>query len=97
MTPFTQPIAQRAEDVTVIADPVNMMNVAARRHQPDKLQQQAFWEQAVTGARRPLNYVMRDIAARPLQTADGQLPLLLLAGDAKGRAGQHGLIAIAQP
>ena len=32
MAPFTQPIAQRAEDVAAVADPVNVMNVATRRH-----------------------------------------------------------------
>ena len=40
---------------------------------------------------------MRHITSRPLQPADNQLPLLLLAHNAECGAGQQRLVTIAQP
>jgi alpha-D-ribose 1-methylphosphonate 5-triphosphate synthase subunit PhnI len=52
--------------------------LAARGQLPDKLQQQALREQAVAGASRLLNHLMGNVASRPLQTADNQLPGIVI-------------------
>lgn len=97
MAAFAQAIAQGAEHVTVIADAVNSRDLAARGQLPDKLQQQALRKQAVAGASRLLNHLMRNVTSRPLQTADNQLPGIVITGYAEGGAGQQGVVAVAQP
>lgn len=84
---FAQTIAQSAEYVAIIADGVNSLNIALAGQQPDEFQQQTFGEQAVAGAGRVFNCVMRDIAARSLQSADDQLPLSLMVNHTKRSAG----------
>lgn len=80
MAAFAQAIAQGAEHVTVIADAVNSRDLAASGQLPDKLQQQALRKQAVAGASRLLNHLMRNVTSWPLQTADNQLPGIVITG-----------------
>ena len=50
MAPLAETIAQRAENVTVIAYAINGLNVTSCGQRPDKFEQQAFRKQTIAGA-----------------------------------------------